>query len=174
MENNPEADLYVGQEARQSRVLSAFYWLILENYSKETRGSFKRCNKRILSASSGRYSLFTMQFTLKRLSLPICWRVYSFVTETGTRLLSLIIFPLRIMGTFVYIHIFPFDKTTELFADLHILRVCIVRNLNKITDAMGIDCAFPDINISLQIDTLKKKSSMNSSILLFITIVTTS
>jgi len=37
MENNPEMDLYVGQEARQSRLLSAFYWLILENYSREMR-----------------------------------------------------------------------------------------------------------------------------------------
>ena len=49
-----------------------------------------------------------------------------------------------------------------------------MQNLNKITDAIGTDCAFLDIGISLQIfDTLKKESSMDRSIFLFITIVIT-
>lgn len=92
MENNSEADLYVGQEARQFRVLSAFYWLILENYSRETRGSFKRRNKRVLSASSGRYSLFTMQIYIKTPE-SLCQYVdarIQFPGKIGTRLLSLI------------------------------------------------------------------------------------
>lgn len=92
MENNPEADLYVGQEARQSRVLSAFYWLILENYSTETRGSFKRYNKLFLSTSSGRYSLFTMQIHIKTPESLYQYvdALIRFSAKTGTRLLSLI------------------------------------------------------------------------------------